>query len=123
MSLSDFEAPRPSPKSRPSAPGPTKTAATPASKATAAFALHAIAKLLDPFLQILLGPAAEVLRPSLRPADAYRLRWPFRSRSVQGKAGKIAVALASAVAAPSAEAGAPTGKRGERTVHRQALKA
>src|SRR5438552_721337 len=81
MRLIDVEALRHSANHDHSAAGPAKTA-TPASKATAAFALHAIAKLLDPFLQILLGPAAEVLRPSLRAADAYRLSWPLCSRSV-----------------------------------------
>ena len=82
MRLIDVEALRHSANHDHSAAGPAKTAATPASKATAAFALHAIAKLLDPFLQILLGPAAEVLRPSLRAADAYRLCWPLCSRPV-----------------------------------------
>ena len=101
---------------------PAEAAATPASKATAALALHAIAKLLDPFLQILFGPAAEVLRSSLRAADTHRLRWPFRSCSVQGKAGKIAVALAPVQPARSAQAGVSTGQRRECAVHGQALK-
>ena len=91
-------------------------------EATAAFALHPIAKLLDPLLQLLFVSSAKVLRSSLCAADAYGLRRPFCSSSIQGKGGKIAVALASAVATHSAEAGISTGKRGERAVHRQTLK-
>ena len=87
MRLIDVEALRHSANHDHSAAGPSKTAATTVSwEATAAFALHAIAKLLDPLLQILFVSSAEILRPSLRAADAYRLRWTLCARSVQGKA-------------------------------------
>jgi len=64
------------------AAGTAKAPASAAPETTAAFALHAIAKLLDAILQILFAPAAKVLRATLRPTDAHRLRWSFRSRSV-----------------------------------------
>ncbi len=62
------------------AAGTAKAPAAP--ETTAAFALHPIAKLLDAILQILFAPAAKVLGSTLRPTDAHRLRWSFRSRSV-----------------------------------------
>src|SRR5439155_16993396 len=58
MRLIDVEALRHSANHDHSAAWPAKTAAIPASKATPACALHAIAKFLDPSLQILLRPAS-----------------------------------------------------------------
>ena len=85
MRLVDVESSRhPSNRNDPAA-GPAEAAASAATEPTAAFALHAVAKFLNPFLQILFAPSAKVLRPSLRAADAHRLRWSLRSRSVQRK--------------------------------------
>src|SRR6202171_1416659 len=68
------------------AAGSAEAAAPAAPETTAAFPLRAIAKLLNPLLQILFAPSAKVLRPPLCSANAHRLRRSLRSRSVHGKA-------------------------------------
>src|SRR5256885_1389410 len=56
-------------------PAGSAEAATP--ETTTAFALHAIAKLLNSLLHILFVASAEVLCPSRCAADAHRLRRPL----------------------------------------------
>src|SRR5256885_8706019 len=75
-------------------PAGSAEAATP--ETTTAFALHAIAKLLNSLLHILFVASAEVLCPSRCAADAHRLRRPLGPRAIEGQARKIAVARAPA---------------------------
>src|SRR5260370_8764277 len=104
MRLIDVESFRhPSNRNDPTAGTAEAAASSTAPETTAAFALHSIAKLLDPILQILFAPAAKILRPPLRSADTYRLGWSFRSRSVQRRTGTITrtLALATRTAQPA----------------------
>src|SRR5438874_13766308 len=98
-------------------PARSAEAATPA--ATTAFALHAIAKLLNPLLHILFVASAEVLCPSRRAADAHRLRRPLGPRAIEGQARKIAVARAPARPTRPAQARIPTGNGRDGAVPRQ----
>src|SRR2546421_4065276 len=119
MRLIDVEAlGHPAQGDRPPA-GPAE-AATP--ETTTAFALHAIAKLLNSWLHILFVASAEVLCPSRGAADAHRLRRPLGPRAIEGQARKIAVARAPARPTRPAQAGISTGKGRECAVHRQTLK-
>ena len=101
-------------------PAGSAEAATP--ETTTAFALHAIAKLLNSLLHILFVASAEVLCPSRCAADAHRLRRPLGPRAIEGQARKIAVARAPARPTRSAEAGISTGKRRKCAIHHQTLK-
>src|SRR5207302_8644223 len=98
-------------------PARSAEAASPA--ATSSFALHAIAKLLNPLLHILFVASAEVLCPSRCAADAHRLRRPLGPRAIEGQARKNAVARAPARATLPAQAGTPPGKGRDVPVHRQ----
>ncbi len=70
MRLIDVESPGHPAKGDNSAALSTEAAVSSAETSTA-FALRAIAKLLDPLLQIVFAPSAEVLRPPLRATDAH----------------------------------------------------
>src|SRR5204862_7437837 len=87
----------------------TTTPETTTPETTTAFALHAIAKLLNSLLHILFVASAEVLCPSRCAANAHRLRRPLGPRAIGGQAGEISVARALTRPAPSAEAVTPTG--------------
>src|SRR5258705_10609815 len=118
MWLIDVEALRhPAQGDRP--PAGSAEAATP--ETTAAFALHAIAKLLNSLLHILFVACAEVLCPSGCAADAHRLRRPLGPRAIEGQARKIAVARAPAQPTRPPKPGISTAKQRKCATNPQTL--
>ncbi len=65
-----------------SAARPSAGTAPETTSAEQAFALRALAKLLDALLQFILVAGTKILRAALRAADAHRFRWGVRSRAI-----------------------------------------
>src|SRR5712672_723915 len=103
--------------------GSSAEATSAAWKTTATFALHAIAKFLNALLEIFLAAPAEILRSSLRAANAYRLCRTLSSCSIQRQTCDIIATLPPAKGTCPADTRASACQGRECVVHRQTLKA
>src|ERR1700730_9771384 len=98
----------------------TTASAWPSALQTTAFALRAVAKLLNALLNVVLAAAAKILRAPLRSSDTHGLRRSVGTGAIEGQRGNV-TAISILAAAENAAASAARQSR-KSAVQRQALK-